>query len=384
LYAQGSSEAFGRQDKDAGRDIMGSGNSPTGAGLRFDRRRLLRSAGAIAASAVAGSTWLAATPSQWRAAAQDEAQFFRIGTGPTSGNYFAIGGIIANAISNPPGSRPCESGGSCGVPGLIAIAQTTRGSVENVDRVASKSLDSGLCQSDVAFWAYSGSGPYRGSKPLDGLRAIANLYQESLHIVVRADSPIESIRQLRNKRISLGERGAGTLATATLVLRAYGVSEKRFVGRQLPIAEATAQLAAGKIDALFLVGGAPIPALVELAQATPVRLLPVDGDAGEALRREQPFLTVDLVAADSYGTAASVVTVGIATYWLVLAELDDDLVHGITQALWHPATRKLLDRGGPLGRRIRVEDALVGLPIPLHPGAERYYATTYDLERRTE
>jgi uncharacterized protein len=361
---------------------MDSGKPPT-TGRRLDRRRLLRSAGGIAAAALGGMAWLAA-PSPWRAAAEEEAQFFRIGTGPTSGSYFAIGGIIANAISNPPGSRPCESGGSCGVPGLVAIAQTTRGSIQNVDLVAGKSLDSGLCQSDVAFWAYSGSGPYRGDKPLEGLRAIANLYQENLHIVVRADSPVATVSDLRGKRVSLGERGAGTRATATLVLGAYGVTEKRFVGRQLSIGEATAQLANRKIDALFLVGGAPVPALIELAQTTPLRMLPVDGEAGEALRRDHPFLTVDVVPEGSYGDAPGVVTVGIGTYWLVLAELADELAFGITKSLWHTATRKLLDQGGPIGRRIRKEHALVGLPIPLHPGAERYYAGLHDLDRRAE
>ena len=355
-----------------------------GGGRRLDRRRLLCAAGGAAAAAVGSAVWLAGGASSWRAAAQEEAQIFRIGTGPTTGSYFTIGGIIANAISNPPGSRPCESGGSCGVPGLIAIAQTTRGSIQNVDLVASNSIDSGLCQSDVAFWAYSGSGPYSGGRPLEGLRAIANLYQESLHIVVRADSPIASIGDLKGKRISLGERGAGTRATAILVLGAYGVSEKRFVGRQLPIGEATAQLRDGNIDALCLVGSAPVPVLAELAQTTSLRLLPVDGKAGEALRRAHPFLTVDIITEGSYGDAAGVVTVGIGTYWLVLAALKEELAFGITQALWHPATRRLLDQSGPLGRRIRIENALLGLPILLHPGAERYYAGAHDLDRRTE
>jgi hypothetical protein len=339
----------------------------------------LRSAGA--AAAVSGTAWLARGVAPRPAAAQDEARFLRIGTGPTSGSYFSIGGIIANAVSNPPGSRPCETGGSCGVPGLVAIAQTTQGSVENVNLVAAKSLDSGLCQSDIAYWAYTGSGMYRGGKPLEGLRAIANLYQESLHVVVRADSAIDSIADLRGKRMSLGERGAGTRATATLVLGAYGVGEKRFVGRQLPIAKAAAELRESKIDALFFVGVAPVPALVELAETTPLRLLAVDGDKGEALRREYPFATVDIVPERSYGDAAGVVTVGIGTYWLVLDQLEDDLAYGLTKALWHEATRKLLDQGGPLGRRIRVENALVGLPIPIHAGAARYYAEARELKQ---
>jgi hypothetical protein len=344
---------------------------PTAAGLLLERRGLLRVAGA--AAAIGGAAWLAGGAARWRVAAQEEARFFRIGTGPTTGSYFTIGSIIANAISNPPGSRPCEAGGSCGVPGLIAIAQTTQGSVQNVGLVATKSLDSALCQSDVAYAAYSGTGMYSTEGPIESLRAVANLYQESLHIVVRADSPIASIGDLRRKRVSLGERGAGTRATATLVLGAYGVSEKRFVGQQLPISKAAEQLRDGGIDALFLVGAAPVPLLAELAETTPLRLLPVDGDIGEVLRREYPFLTVDIIPQGSYGDSAAVVTVGIGTYWLVLDELDDELAYNITKALWHSATRKLLDQGGVLGRRIRLEQALLGLPIPIHAGAWRYY-----------
>jgi hypothetical protein len=113
-------------------------------------------------------------------------------------------------------------------------------------------------------------------------------------------------------------------------------------------------------------------------------MLPVDGKPGEALRREHPFLTVDIVPEGSYGDAAGVVTVGIGAYWLVLAELTDELAFNLTQALWHPATRKLLDQSGTLGRRIRMEHALLGLPIPLHPGAERYYAGMRDVDRRAE
>jgi uncharacterized protein len=308
-----------------------------------------------------------------RAHAEDETRFVRIGTGPTTGNYFTIGGIIANAISNPPGSSPCEKGGSCGVPGLIASAETTQGSVQNVELIADTTLDSGLCQSDVAYWAYTGTGMFDAGKPFDNLRAIANLYQESLHVIVRADSTINSISDLRGKRISLGGRGSGTRATATLVLGAFGVGERKFTGQQLSIEKACAQLRDGTIDAIFFVGDPPVPAVADLAQTTPLRLLPVAGDEASSLRSTYPFLNVDIIPENSYGSNPATVTVGIGTYWLVLAALDEKLVHDITAALWHPMTRKLLDQGSPIGRKIRREQALTGLPLPVHPGAERYY-----------
>jgi uncharacterized protein len=343
-----------------------------GQDLRIDRRGLLLTAGGLGACALAGLAprVLADAP---QSTADEQVHFFRIGTGPTSGNYFAIGGLIANAISNPPGSRPCERGGSCGVPGLIAIAQTTQGSVQNIDQIASHTVESALCQSDIAFWAYSGTGMYTGKKAIDGLRAIANLFGESLHIVVRADSKIESIVDLKGKRVSLGERGAGTRATAALLLETFGLGTNKLVGQQMRLPTAIESLRDGKIDALFAVGGAPIPAIADLAGAIDLRLLPVEGARAEALRRDYPFLTIDIIPADTYRNVPTAITVGIGTYWLVLADLDDALVYGVTQALWHQSTRKLLDESSPMGRRIRIENALVGLPLPLHPGAARYY-----------
>jgi uncharacterized protein len=342
-----------------------------GHGFRIDRRGLLLSAAGLGACALAGvAPRVRADTAQ---AAEGDVHFFRIGTGPTSGNYFAIGGLIANAISNPPGSRPCDRGGSCGVPGLIAIAQTTQGSVQNIDQIASRTVESALCQSDIAFWAYSGTGMYKGKKPLDGLRAIANLFGESLHIVVRADSKIESIVDLKGKRVSLGERGAGTRATAALLLETFGLGTNKLVGQQMRLPAAIDSLRDGKIDAVFAVGGAPMPTIADLAESTDIRLIPVDGVRAEALRRDYPFLTIDLVPPDAYRNVPATITVGIGTYWLVLADLDDALVYGVTQALWHKSTRKMLDEGSPIGRRIRIENALVGLPLPLHPAAARYY-----------
>src|SRR5262249_32596218 len=175
--------------------------------------------------------------------------FFRIGTGSPDASYFPIGAIIASAISNPPGSRPCDEGGSCGVPGLIAVAQTTRGSIDNVEAIRAGSFESGLTQADIAYWAYTGTNVFEKTGAVRNLRAIANLFQESLHIVVRADSGITSIADLKGKRVSLGEQGSGTLVTARLVLDAYGVGEKRIKAEYLPPAEAAHRLQAGTLDA---------------------------------------------------------------------------------------------------------------------------------------
>ena len=301
-------------------------------------------------------------------------RFFRIGTGATGASYFAIGGVIASAVSNPPGSRPCERGGSCGVPGLIAVAQTTQGSVENVEAIGAGALESGLSQADIAYSAFTGANVFKKSGPIANLRAIANLYLESLHIVVRADSGIESVAGLKGKRVSLGEKASGTVVTARLVLSAYGLNEKKVKPEYLAIGPAVDALRAGKIDAFFMVAGHPVPAIADLAQSTDIRLLPVNGKTAEAFREKYPFLTLDLIPEGTYRGVGATITLGVGALWLVAADLEEDLVYGLTRALWHKSTRKLLDEGNPIGRKIRLETALVGIPIPLHPGAQRYYA----------
>src|SRR3954468_10189015 len=158
--------------------------------------------------------------------AQHDITFFRILTGGTVGTYFPIGGLIANAISNPPGSRPCNDGGSCGVPGLVATSVASNGSVANAAAVAAGTAQSGFVQSDVAYWAYNGTGIYQGRPKVDGLRAIANLYPESIQLVVRKGSGIKSVPDLRGRKVSLDEPGSGTLVDARLILAAYGLSEK--------------------------------------------------------------------------------------------------------------------------------------------------------------
>ena len=120
---------------------------------------------------------------------------------------YPIGGLIANAISNPPGSRACNEGGSCGVPGLIATAVASNGSVANINGISSGQMESGFTQSDVAFWAYTGTGVYEGKPKVADLRLIANLYPETIHVVARKDAGIKSVADLKGKRVLLNETG---------------------------------------------------------------------------------------------------------------------------------------------------------------------------------
>ena len=312
---------------------------------------------------------LAATGAQ----AQDM-KFFRIGTGGTAGTYYPIGGLLANAISNPPGSRACDQGGSCGVPGLIASALSSNGSVANVNGIAGGTLESGFAQSDVANWAHSGTGIWEGKPAVDSLRAIANLYPESIHLVARADAGIASVADLKGKKVSLDEPGSGTLVDARIILEGYGLTEADVQAEYLKPNQAADRMRDGQMDAFFFVGGFPAGAIAELASSHKITLVPIEGDAAAAIRAKYPFFAQDMVPGGTYeGVGGDTATLAVGAQWITSASQPDDLIYEITKALWNANTRKFLDSGHAKGKSIRPETALAGVGIPLHPGAEKFY-----------
>jgi TRAP transporter TAXI family solute receptor len=302
-----------------------------------------------------------------------EIAFFRILTGGTVGTYFPIGGLIANAISNPPGSRPCNEGGSCGVPGLVATSVASNGSVANVTAIGAGTAQSGFVQSDVAFWAYSGTGIYSGRPKIDGLRAIANLYPESVQLVVRKGSGIKSVTDLRGKKISLDEPGSGTLVDARLILSAFGLNEKELQAQYLPAQRVADSLKDGTIDGFFSVSGWPQSAVADLAATVGIELVPITGPEVDKLVEQFSFFTNDEIPHGAYKGVMGVRTVSVHALWVTSTRQSDELIYKVTAALWNPASRKLLDSGHAKGREIRLETALVGLGIPLHAGAEKFY-----------
>jgi uncharacterized protein len=331
----------------------------------IDRRRLLAlGGGALLATALGGSGAMAQAPGL---------QFFRIATGPIGATYFPVGDLLAKVISAPVGSRPCDRGGSCGVAGMIGVAQASTGSAENVSLIHANGVESALVQADVAYWALTATGPFAGRPPVGELRAIAALYVEAVHIVVRADAPIASIADLRGRRVSLGEEGSGTRLTARMILDAHGVAETDLTPVPLRLSAAADQLVAGTVDAFVIIGGTPIALVAELAERLPIRLLPVAGGAADGLARGLPAMVETPVAEGVYSGVPETPVVGIGALWVVDADAPDDVVYGITRALWHPNSRRVLDTGHPRGRSIVLATALAGLTVPLHPGALRYY-----------
>lgn len=324
---------------------------------------------AIRATLVALATCLLLVPGL----VAEDLRFFRIGTGGVAGTYYPIGGLIAGIISNPPGSRPCEKGGSCGVPGLIATAQSSGGSVENVEAVAAGTLDSGFAQSDIAYWAYSGTGRFEGRAKVENLRAITSLYPESIHLVVRRGAGIESIQDLKGKRVSLDEEGSGTLVDARIILDAFGIDEDELDTRYIKPNFAIAEMREDRLDAFILIAGYPTGAVTELADGETIDLIPIHGPEIDKLLEKHEFFAKDIIPSGTYDGIGETETLSVGAQWIIAAEADEELVYGMTRALWHESARALLDEGHVKGRAVTLDTALDGIAIPLHPGAERYY-----------
>ncbi|SOD99833.1 TAXI family TRAP transporter solute-binding subunit [Caenispirillum bisanense] len=359
--------------------------------IRMPRRRTLASLTTAAVRRVATLlaallALLALLSAAVPAAAQDEPaepHFSRIGTGPTGGTYFPMGGLIANAISNPPGSRPCDRGGSCGVPGLIAAAVSTNGSVANVEALAAGAMDLALVQADVAFWAWKGDGIFSKREPMETLRALGYLYPESIHLVARVESGIETVADLKGKRVSLGEEKSGTLVESRLILNAFGLKTSELKPVYLRPGPSADRLAAGDLDAFFYVGGAPVQAIADMAVETPVRLIPIDGPTGEKLVDVFPYLSANVIPARTYpGQETDVPTLAVGAVLVTTSAMPEALAYGITRALWHPVSLDLYKRGHAAGARLYPSRAMDNTGVPLHDGAARYYTEAEELAAR--
>jgi TRAP transporter TAXI family solute receptor len=309
------------------------------------------------------------------AAAQDPT-FFRIGTGSAGGTYFPIGGTIANGISAPPGSRPCDKGGQCGVPGLIAIAQSTTASVFNNTAVQNGELEAGMAAADVTRSMYLGEGKFDG-KPHEKLRIVANLYPEDLHLVLPKGQSINSLADLEGKRVGIAQAGSGTQVAVLQMLEKWGINRDNIDEAELNNSQSAERLADGQIDAYFYAAGWPVSAMVQLATTKGMELHSFTEEDLATINEAVPAYIPSKIPGGVYeGVDYDVSTPAVSALLVVSSDLSDDLVYGITSALWNSNTRTLLDNGHAKGKQITPDTALdgvVALGVPLHPGAERFY-----------
>lgn len=319
---------------------------------------------------VLGALLLAALPVG--AVHGEQLQVFRIGSGFDGGVYYPVADVIGTAISQPADRRTCDATGGCGVPGLLAVAQTSNGSVSNINGLRQGALEAALVQADVADWAYNGRQLFQDQPALRNLRAIACLYPESLHIVARPGSAISDIADLRDRRISLDEDGSGTLIEARIVLAAHGLTENDLQAEYVKPAFALERMRAARLDGFMIMAGTPAASIAK-AIALGATLVPIHPQVAAAIHGRYPYLTAGTIPADTYGALPETPTLQVYALLVTMEEISASLIYAVTAALWSERTHRMLQAGHPQARHILFETALTGISVPLHPGAEKYY-----------
>ncbi len=253
------------------------------------------------------------------------------------------------------------------VPDLRVKVVHTNGSLDNLDRLGSGRAQLGFATADTAYQATIGP-----SQPAPNLRAIARIYDEYLHLVVPASSPVRSARDLRGLRVSTGAERSSTELTAGRVLDAAGIApEKDLVRRRFGLDASVAALRDGRIDAFFWSGGLPTPGIGDLAATTPIRLVPLDDQVNTLRAKYGAVYRRATVPSTTYPQVPQAVTVGVPNYLVVTGDLDARLVYQLTQVLFRH--RGTIGAKVPSGRLLDARSAISTMPIPLHAGAERYY-----------
>ena len=186
--------------------------------------------------------------------------------------------------------------------------------------IASGEVETGFVQSDVTHGAYTGTGVFAGQPPMSGLRALASLYLESVHLLVTRGSGITKVADLRGKRVSLDVEGSGTLVDALLILKAFGLAPGDLQVTNAAPTRSIDLMVAGELDAMFIVAGYPAAIVSEAAQTLGARLVPITGEAVGKLLARHSFLTLADIPGDTYpGIEAGTPTLGVAALWVVAA-----------------------------------------------------------------
>jgi len=302
---------------------------------------------------------------------QPQKKFFAISTGGTGGTYYPLGGILAQGLTER-------------VPNVVATAQASGASVANCNLIKDKQVESAFVQNNVAYYAYNGKAQFEG-KPVKNLRGIASLYPETVQIVARADSKIKTMKDIKGKRLIPGDRGSGTEVDTQNVLWAYGLYDKEkkeykgFASTDwLGFSGAAQRLQDKQADVTFTTAGWPTSAIQELAFGTPITLIPIDEAMIKKLTKEFPFYAKVVIPKEVYKTAKDVPTITTMAQWVCDESVPEEVVYQMTKALFEgtegkPSVAEMMAKAHAQGKNVTLKNAVVGMAIPFHPGAEKYY-----------
>jgi TRAP transporter TAXI family solute receptor len=291
------------------------------------------------------------------------AEFITIGTGGVTGVYYPTGGAICRLVNK----NRKEHGIRCTV-------ESTEGSIYNINAIRSGELDMAVVQSDWQYHAYHGSSKFKDKGPFKELRALFSVHAEPFTVVARKDSGIKKFKDLKGKRVNVGNPGSGQRATMEVVMKAMGWTMSDFsLASELNSAEQSAALCDNKIDAMVFVVGHPSGSIKEATTSCDSVIVQVSGKEIDKLVRKNKYYRHAIIPGGMYrGNDKNVKTFGVGATVVSSTRTPDDTVYWVVKSVFdnfddfkqlHPAFANLDKR----------EMMKAGLSAPIHPGAMKYY-----------
>ncbi|MGC3022119.1 TAXI family TRAP transporter solute-binding subunit [Brevibacterium sp. FAM 24630] len=281
-----------------------------------------------------------------------------LGTGGTSGTYYPLGGELASIFEDD-------------VDGVTVNYVESGASAENLGKIYQGEWQMGFTQSDTANDAVNGELEDLDGTKLDNIGWLASLYPEAAHIIVRDDSNIKSVDDLKGKKIAVGDAGSGTRAISDAILEAADIGESDYTPEVTDFGASTDMLGDKQIDATIFVVGTPVAGLTQLAASTDVRLLELDDDVVSAIEESTGAESYDIPAEAYDFLDEDVPTVSVFAALVASTEqVSEDTAYGLTKAVFENADGITLD----VGKLIEKDTAMQGIgDVPLHPGAKKYF-----------
>jgi TRAP transporter TAXI family solute receptor len=257
------------------------------------------------------------------------------------------------------------------VDNVSATAESTGASVTNARSIGGQEVELAIMQNDIASYAYNGEDQFEG-EAVTNLRGIATLYPEVIQLVARSDADIESIEDLKGKKVAVGAPGSGVEANVKQILNTFDITYDDIEEDFLSFSESASRLKDRQIDAAFLVAGVPTAAVMDVAATQDIKLVNFTEEQINALNSEYPHLTGYQVPAGVYdGQDYEFNTIAMKATLVAQESLEEDLVYNITKAIFE--NRDRLVEAHDRAKDIKIDTAQEGMTIPLHPGAEKYF-----------
>lgn len=284
--------------------------------------------------------------------------FITVATGPTSGLYYPIGGAFSNIVKNKLGYQ--------------SSAQSTGASVENINLIIEGKADLAITMSDSLAQAYDGTGAFDGKGPKDNLRILMGLYPNYVQLVTTKASGIAKFEDLKGKKVGVGAPNSGVELNARMMYEAHGMTYDDSSVDYLNYGEAIDQMKNGLIDAAFVTSGIPNATIMELGTTHEIVIIPIEGEGAKNLIEKYPFFVPEVIPKDTYDTEVDTNTVTVRNVLIVRGELPDEVVYDITKGIFENID-DIKASHNTAQKHISLENSQIGVGIPLHPGAEKYY-----------